>query len=67
MHAGHPTALPRGLVLLGCWLLYVTGCRCQTTVPVFLPGYREIDWKVLRGSVVSSVGMNPSGGMGMRY
>ncbi|KAH8884743.1 hypothetical protein GQ53DRAFT_751674 [Thozetella sp. PMI_491] len=43
------------LRLLGLALcLCAAGGRCQTTVPVFLPGYHGADWDVLRGSVVSS-------------
>lgn len=36
-------------------LLVVVGTISQSTVSVYLPGYRDSDWRALRGSIVSSV------------
>ncbi len=42
--------------LLVAWL-HAARFGCQTTVPVFLPGYGNGDWEALRGSIIASVVM----------
>ena len=46
-----------GSLLLIAWL-HAAVYECQITVPVFLPGYGQGDWEVLRGSIVASVSMD---------
>lgn len=41
-------------------LLVVVGTTGQSTVLVYLPGYRDSDWRVLRGSILSSVSASRS-------
>jgi len=40
--------------------LVAVGTAGQNTVSVYLPGYRDSDWRVLRGSIVSSMSASRS-------